>query len=578
MLQSLSIQNLATIESATIAFVAGLNVLTGETGAGKSILIGGLELALGERASADLIRAGAKRAVAEAVFASPLPDALGALLTDELELEWTEDEPLVLRRELSRTGGSRCFVCGQMVGVGDLRRVGQSLVDLHGQHEHQSLFEPAAPRRALDAFAGHAAKCKAYASAWETVSALRRRRKELDEAARNFEERLDYLNYQIEEIERIDPQPGELDELLELEKRLARAEDLARAAGEAYALLYEGEAEERPSILGQLSEVARRLAEVAEIETDFSATPDKVEEVKATLEDLAFAMRDYAERMQADPERLAATIERIEAIRKLIRKHGNKSGVRSPESGAEKGKGKNISSGEENLFGALAAMRDERDRMSRDDAERRTIGEQLERAEEKLQRAGESLSQGRRAAAGRMGKRIMDVLKQVHMEKARFEIPIEPLAEPGADGLDRIDFLLAANPGLPPAALRKVASGGELSRVMLAIKSVLAARDAIPTLVFDEVDSGISGHTARRLGALLEKLSGSHQVICITHHAPIAARAVAHASVRKATRKGKTFTEILEINGDERIEELAHMMGGEASVEAARELARQLMR
>lgn len=556
MLKSLTIQNLATIETLTIEFSPGLNALTGETGAGKSVLIGGLEMALGERSSSESIRAGQNLAVVEAVFAPPLPRPLDRLLHEELELEGSADENLTLRRELSRSGRNRCFVNGQMVGVSDLKQIGELLVDFHGQHEHQSLFRAGAAREALDAFAGDRDLLEAYRAIWAEAADLRRRKRKLEEDAADFERRLDYLQYQIDEIEKLAPRPGEIAELEQEEKRLARAETLTRAAAEGYAILYEGVDEDHPGVLAELREVSRRLAELGEVEPDFAASLGRLEESRAQIEDLAYELRDYADRVQADPERLDEVIGRLEALRRLQRKHGGS---------------------EEALFAAWEKMTAERDQMRRDDAERDTIDAALAQAEKRLRAAGETLGKSRRQAGDRFGKTIATLLREMRMEKARFVVQIEALAEPGPEGLDAVEFLLAANPGLPPAPLRKIASGGEISRVMLALKSALAARDAIGSLVFDEIDTGLSGETARRVGSLMEKLGQSHQILCITHHAPIAARAAHHASVRKRVGREATFTDIVALQGQERIDELARMMGSDAGAEAARELARQLM-
>lgn len=442
------------------------------------------------------------------------------------------------------------------MGVADLKRLGELLVDLHGQHEHQSLFRADAARLALDAYAAHDALLAAYEEAWRTAERLRHRRRELDAAAADYARQADYLDFQLAEFEQLQPRAGEIAELEADERRLAHAETLAGDAAQAYALLYEGQGDESPALLAQLRDVQRRLAALAEYETEFADAPARLEEQKTILQELAFTLREYAERTQADPERLNEVITRLEALRKLLRKHGGS---------------------EEALLAAWAAMQAERDRLTHDDAERQTISAELIRAEKLVRAAGEKLRAGRQAAAEQLGKKVATLLHELKMEKARFEVTVTPLETPAGHGLDAVEFLLAANPGLPPAPLRKVGSGGELSRVMLAIKSVLAARDAIPTLVFDEIDAGISGETARRVGKLMEKLAGTHQLLCITHHAAIAARAGAHASVRKAARRGATFTEIIPLAPEERLEELARMMGGDLAAPAARELARQLM-
>lgn len=554
MLKTLSIQNLATIESISINFESGFNVLTGETGAGKSIVVGGLELALGERASSDDIRAGENIAVVESAFAPPFPGAIKCCLK-ELQIEFQDEDELTFRREISRSGRNRCFINGQMAGVGDLKRLGELLVDLHGQHEHQSLFHAAAHRNALDAYAGHEKILDKYRSIWDKVVALRRRSDELEESSRDFEKRLDFLNFQIAEIEKINPVPGEMASLENEEKHLAHAESLARLAAESYSLLYEGLGHEQPSILKQIMDVAHRVAEISDVESNLASLSPILEEIKVQLEDMAHALRDYSDKTQADPQRLDEVINRLESIRRLVRKHGGT---------------------EETLFQEWETMCSQRDKMNFDETERREIGEKLAGETRLLMDSAERLRHSRIKAADKMRKEIQTLLRSLAMEKAQFDIQITPLETPESTGQDAVEFLLAANPGLPAAPLRKVASGGELSRVMLAIKSVMAERDAIPTLVFDEIDAGISGEVSRHVGKVMEKLSESHQILCITHHAAIAARAGHHIAVRKALRRGKTYTELCTLEGEERLKELAHMMGGK-DIQAALSLAHQLM-
>jgi DNA repair protein RecN (Recombination protein N) len=556
MLHTLVIQNLATIESLAIEFAPGLNALTGETGAGKSIVVEGLGLALGARASAEAIRAGARLATVEATFHAPLPADVRRLIVDELSLEWDGAEPLALRREIAAGGRNRCLINGQMVGVADLARIGEALVDFHGQHEHQSLLRKGSAREALDAFAANDALLSAYAAAWDALGALESRRDELAAAARDFQQRAEYLDYQLEELDALDPKPGEGAALEIEEKRLAGAESLAAAAGEAYALLDDSPDEERPALLAALNEVRRRVAELAAVEPAFAEALERLEDHRAGLEDLASALRDYAETTQADPRRLDETIQRREALRRLTRKHGGD---------------------EASLLAAWRAMREERRRMELDRGELETIAARCDAARAALMDAGRKLSQARRRAADRFAKATVALLHDLNMEKARFETQIEPLDEPHSHGLDAIEFLLAANPGLPPAPLRKIGSGGELSRVMLALKSTLAARDRIPTLVFDEIDTGVSGETARRVGQTLEQLGASHQILCITHHAPIAARAGRHVSVRKRSGPNATFTEVVALDKKDRLEELARMMGGDGGQASARKLAQELM-
>ncbi len=556
MLQSLVIQNIATIESVAVEFSAGFNVLTGETGAGKSIVVSGLEIALGDRVTSEVIRSGEDLAIAEALFIPPFPHGVDEALLSEIGIEYKLGENLTLRRELSRTGRNRCFINQQMVSLADLKKVGEYLVDLHGQHEHQSLLHISAQRVALDAFAGNEGFVQDYKTIWEELTHLRQRKKELEEAALNYEQRLDFLSFQIDEIEKAAPQPGEIEELEIEEQRLARAESLSRAAAEAAAILEEGVGEQPISVISQIGEVIRRLYELAEVEKEFENTIASFEEARILFQDLARTLQEYSEKTFADPKRLDEVITRLELLRRLVRKHGGS---------------------QESLFAALDELREQCDQLTLDDEERQRIVKEIEKKEISLKEIGEKLSKSRNKAAVPLKKKILSLLKDMALDKADFQIFLEPLGEPSSSGMDNVELLLAANPGLPAAPLRKVASGGELSRVMLAIKSALAEHGAVPTLVFDEIDAGISGETCRKIAGVMERLSNTHQILCITHQAAIAARARTQYSVCKTTRGGKTFTELVMLEGEERLEELARMIGDQDS-RAALSLARQLMK
>lgn len=557
MLTRIQIENLAIVESASAGFGSGLNSITGETGSGKSVLIGALELALGARGSADAVRSGARTALAEAHFEGPFGDEVVALVAD-LGVEWEPGEPLVLRREISSSQGrSRCFVSGQMVGVADLRRLGELLADLHGQHEHQSLFRASAQRAALDAFGGNETLVAEYRRRYAEFSELRRRKESLDSAAADYERRLDYLEFQIGEIEQVAPREGELAELEIEESRLAHAEQLARAADAAYRLLYEGDGDSGPNVVDSLGEIARSLQTICRLDPSCEGMATRLGELEALADDLAREIRAYGDRCEPDPERLEETVSRIDSIRKLLRKHGAED--------------------ETTLLEMLARLHDEADRMRLDESEREGIEQRLQAARAELGRAGDALFAARSAAADRFAEEIMRTLAEVAMERAVFRVSVQRADDFGPDGADRVEFLLEANPGEGIRPLRDTASGGELSRAMLAIKAALARRDSIPTLVFDEIDTGISGETAARVGRLLERLGGSHQILCITHHASIAARGARHLSVRKTVARGRTSISTLELEGEARLEELARMMGGDPRSDAGKSLARTLV-
>ncbi len=566
MLRRLHIENFAIVERAELRLEDGLNAITGETGAGKSILVGALELALGGRGSSEVIRAGAAVAMIEAEFEPPFRSEVRDLVSEQLGLEWSEGDALTIRREISAKGRSRCFIAGQLVNVGDLASLGALLVDLHGQHEHQSLFHLAAQRASLDASGGYETLLGAYRTAHAEFGRLDRRREELAEAARDFESRLDYLNYQIAELEEIDPKAGELSELEAEEARLANAEALAEAAARAHALLYEGVGEDSASVLSALGEARRALERIAAMDADAAGMTEKCAELEALAEDLAFAARDYGDRCEANPARLEEIIARTEAIRRLARKHAAPGDLEALGEEPEEG-----------LRRTLTELTAERERMERDDTERREIDANLAEAQAELTKAAATLTTARQGAAEKLARAVRKTLARVAMEKAKFEIAIEPAAGFGADGADRVEFRLAANPGEGTKPLREVASGGELSRTMLAIKAALARRDAIPTLVFDEIDAGISGETSARVGEVMAKLAQSHQIVTITHHAAIAARAGHHISVRKETRRGRTQMTPVALDADARLEELSVLMGGDSAGQAGRDLARQLL-
>jgi len=557
MLARIHIENFAIAEATDVRFERGMNAITGETGAGKSIIVGALELALGGRASAEVVRSGARVAVVEVSFEAPFPAGLREMIVGELGLEWESREPLLLRREISAQGRSRCMIAGQLVNVSDLKRAGDLLADLHGQHEHQSLFHASAQRAALDAYGDYDELLKKYEKSFGAFTSLERRQRDLAEQARDFDKRLDYLTFQIDELEAASPREQELAELESEEARLAHVETLAQAAARAYAILYEGNEDESRTVVAALAEVARELDQIARLDPGMRGLDERISEIQALIHDLSSELRHYVDQCEPDPERLNEVIGRIEAYRRLYRKH-------SVGSEAE-------------LIEILKNLREERDRMNLDERERNEIDEKIGAARKELGGMGEQLFRLRTATAKKFSSEIMKTLAHVGMEKAEFIAEVCKLEEFGPHGADRVEFLLAANVGEGAKPLGSVASGGELSRTMLAIKAALAARGSIPTLVFDEIDAGISGQTAARVGRLMEKLGASHQIICITHHASIAARAGHHLSVRKATHQGRTSMSTIELGEDERVEELARMMGDETQSSEGRKLAKKLM-
>ena len=564
MLRELSIRNLAVVEEAVVPFAPGLNVLTGETGAGKSIVVDALLLITGARAQLDWIRTGADTALVEAVFEIDPAGPVAALL-DEAG-HHPGDGQLVIKRELARSGRHRAFVNDGAATVGLLERLGELLVELHGQHEHQRLMEPARQLLLLDRFAealDRRERVGALVRTWEEArAALDRLRSEMREGARQE----DLYRFQLAEIDDVRLKDGEEEELRAERSRLQHAERIAAGLQETVDLLYE----EPQSATTRLSRAATLLRDLSRYEPDAAASIEAIEGAQAYLEDVVGRARALRDRAVFDPERLEQIDARLDAIVKLKRKYGDS-------------------------VAAILAHRQEAatalDRITRHDA----IAEEMERgvAEAAAAAGAEAaaLSQARTRGAERLERLIQKEIRGLGMEHGRFRVALrrEPAAvgelaagldgwRVGARGAESAELLLSANPGEDLRPLTKVVSGGELSRVMLAAKTVLAAADDVPVLVFDEVDAGIGGRVADVVGQKLAASATGRQVLCVTHLAPIAAYAGQHLLVEKRVARGATRTTVTLLPAAARVDELARMLGGERVTEASRRHARELLR
>jgi DNA repair protein RecN (Recombination protein N) len=564
MLRELSIRNLAVVEEAVVPFAPGLNVLTGETGAGKSIVVDALLLITGARAQLDWIRTGADTALVEAVFEIDPAGPVAALL-DEAG-HHPGDGQLVIKRELARSGRHRAFVNDGAATVGLLERLGDLLVELHGQHEHQRLMEPARQLLLLDRFAealDRRERVGALVRTWEeTRAALDRLRGEMREGARQE----DLYRFQLAEIDDVRLKDGEEDELRAERSRLQHAERIVAGLQETVGLLYE----EPQSATTRLSRAAALLRDLSRYEPDAAASIEAIEGAQAYLEDVVGRARALRDRAVFDPERLERIEARLDTIVKLKRKYGDS-------------------------VAAILAHRQEvataLDRITRHDA----IAEEMERAvAEAAAAAGAeaaALSQARTRGAERLERLIQKEIRGLGMEHGRFRVALrrEPAAvgelaagpdgwRVGPRGAESAELLLSANPGEDLRPLAKVVSGGELSRVMLAAKTVLAAADDVPVLVFDEVDAGIGGRVADVVGQKLAASAAGRQVLCVTHLAPIAAYAGQHLLVEKRVARGATRTSVTLLPAAARVDELARMLGGERVTEASRRHARELLR
>lgn len=552
MLRELRIRNFAVIESVTVPFGPGLNVLTGETGAGKSILIDAILLIRGARAQTEIIRADQESATVEAVF-DVAAHAPAAALLDEAGLA-VEDGQVVIRRELSRAGRHRAFLNDSPVTVALLERLGDHLVEVHGQHEHQRLLEPVAQLELLDRFADADEPRERVA---DLVAKYRTARDEVERARageRDRAQREDLLRFQVGELDAARLRPGEEEALRTERRRLQNAERLATGLASLQALLDE----DPEAVASRLARAARVLQDLARLDPEFGKPVDAVEGARAHVEDALAGVRDLRERLAVEPGRLEAVDERLDALTRLKRKYGET---------------------EE----AMLAFRDgaarELERLGRHDEilaqSERTLGD----LRGELQAAADALAERRAAAARRLAGEVQREIRALGMERAVFEIALDRLGfdDISPRGLDRVEFRLGTNPGEAVKPLARVASGGELSRVMLAVKAVLAKADRVPTMIFDEVDAGIGGRVA---GVVAQKLAGAaegRQVLCVTHLPPIAARAHHHVRVEKRVRAGRTRVGVATLSGEERVEEIARMLAGEVVTETARGHARELL-
>jgi len=540
MLRELTIRNVAVIDEVTATFLPGLNVLTGETGAGKSILIDALQLVLGARGSETLLRAGAEEAAVEAAFdAGPASRAVELLEGEGIALE--PGEPLILRRHLFRDGRTRAYASGRLTSVATLRTLGESLVDIHGQHPGQWLLDPRRHRELLDGYAGIAEEVRAYRERFSQWQSLRREREELAAAERERTQRQDLLEFQRREIEGSHLEPGEEEALTAEHAILSNHERLFAAVEQTYGTLEESD----EAILVRLAAAATRLREAAGIDQRLREVLETLETGGMHLREAARGLRDYRGRIEFDPERLDAIEARLHEIGKLKRKYG-------------------ASVGE--ILDHLAQVRAELSTLERSEERLGELEQGLTDTQRDLAGLADRLSAARARAAPKLQEAILEEIRELGMAKATFEVRMNPAGSGeealGPYGKDEVEFLISPNPGEPLKPLHKIASGGELSRTMLAIRVILAATDQTPTLIFDEVDAGIGGTTADMVGRKLTAASRQRQVLCVTHLPQIACYADHHVTVSKRIMRDRTQTAVQALSAPERAQELARMLGG----------------
>jgi DNA repair protein RecN (Recombination protein N) len=537
MLRHIQIRDLAIVEALTLELEPGMTALTGETGAGKSILIDALGLALGTTADRNLVRAGRERAEVTALFELP-PEAPALHWLEEQAL--ASDRECILRRVVAREGRSRAFINGRPVTRALLAELGEQLVEIHGQHEHLRLLHPAVLRLVLEAWAGHLALLQPVAlkhARWRRArEALERLQAESGERAR----RLDYLTFQIGELRQLAPLAEELKALEGEQRRLANADELGSELAGLLETLTDGE----PSAQGLLTRctlASERLA--GALAPELAPAAQLLESARIQAEEAADLLRSFAAGIEHDPDRLAEVDRRLGELHDAARKHR----VEAAQ-----------------LPALLAELEAEQARLEQAGENLETLETEQKAARQAWLEACEALTKSRRKAATKLAKVITASLQELAMAGGRFEITVEALAEErgAAHGLDNITFLVSANPGQPLAPLSRVASGGELSRLSLAIQVATTSLGSVPTLIFDEVDVGIGGAVAETVGRLLRELGGARQVLCVTHLPQVAARAHHHLKVEKKTGRKSTRTGIQPLSEKERVREIARMVGG----------------
>ncbi len=548
-LTSLRIRNLALVEDLLWEPPGGCVAITGETGAGKSILIGAVKLLLGERADKSLVRSGEETCTVEGVFALAADSPAHALL-DAGGVEPCEDGQLIIRRTVTLAGGGKQYANGSPCTLALLRQVGDLLVDLHGPHDHQSLFSREQQLSLLDAFAGAEALRVGYETARKGWMQLTAEKKRLSDDAEALARESDILAHQVAEIDAAALQPGEEEPLLARQKAAANGHRIAEICAALAALVSEAE----DSLTGRLGDVTRLMKELQRLDPATGHLAGAATEVFEGVQDLSRGIDRYASSLETDPRQLAAIESRLDAIQSLKRKFGS-----SVEAVIAFGAG---------AAERLAELRSREERGAGLDGE---IG----RAYSDLEAAAAKLTRARKSAAPKLAALVKRHLADLGFVKAGFSISLEPLAEPGPHGLELAEFLFSPNPGEPEHPLRAIASSGEISRVMLAIKTSLAVQDSVPILIFDEIDANVGGEIGAKVGAKMRELGASHQVLCITHLPQVAAAASSQFVVTKNSDGERTRTELLAVAGSAREEEIARMLGGRA--ESAIRHARALL-
>jgi DNA repair protein RecN (Recombination protein N) len=552
MLVELIVENYAVVERARIHFHPGLNLLTGETGSGKSIVVDSLNLLLGARASAEMIRTGSEKARVSGIFKLALTPGLRTLL-DESGIG-LDDEDLIVEREISANGKSRGFVANRPVTTGFLRQLAPALADIHGQNEQQLLFDAQRQRELLDKFAGAETLRERVGAVYQRWLQVRRKLEDLQQNEQEKLRLLDLWRFQKNEIEAVGLKPGE-DEALESERRvLQNTTKLQESASAAFELLYESE----ESAISILRRALKRIDELTRIDNSLDATSSGLKQAEIAIEESAWTLRDYLDKLEGDPARLEDIESRLDMLDRLKRKYGGSL---------------------EQVLEFLEEVKGQLDQVENASEHQQALEKEQARLSDEYEGLAEQLSRERTQAAARLSKQVETELKGLAMAGTRFQVSVKQ-GDWSVSGRDEIEFLVSPNRGEELRPMGKIASGGELSRISLALKTAIGdadSREDVHTLVFDEVDAGVGGAAAASVGRRLKALSNANQVICVTHLAQIAGFADHHYAVSKTERKGRVTTEVQELDRQQRAREIARMLSGETVTTEALKQAEQLM-
>ncbi|MDZ7362558.1 MAG: DNA repair protein RecN [candidate division KSB1 bacterium] len=564
MLQTFSLHNYALVDRVELTLGPGLNVFTGETGAGKSILIGAMAALLGERAAFHYPRDPEKKAVIEGLFVNCSSPRLKHFLRENA-LEIGDDGDFLLRREFMPNGRSRAFINDSPISTAILDALSELLADMHGQHEHQSLLQARTHLRYLDAYGGLEELAAQVAEAFASVRAAQDGYTEWLSRQKDLLEKREFNLFQLQEIKSVDPQPGEEEILVQEERLLSTAEKRVQLSSQIYQLLYEAEG----SVQSQLKSALSSLEELSGIDSALQALQKDCAAANLTLQEAAQEIQRYKSRIEFNPARLEEIRQRLANFNKLKRKYGGEMA---------------------GVFERRAALEASLADLENYDEKVAALKKQLDAARQRYAELCLELSAQRRQAAATLQETVPAILAELGMAGARFEVEVKTQPDDktfvkidgqpvkvGPTGIDRVEFFISANPGQAPAPLAKVASGGEISRIMLALKSILAERDDIPVLIFDEIDAGISGHVAHAVGKKLQQLAASHQIVCITHLPQIASSGAHHFLVEKNILDGKSVTAVRRLQNKERPEAIARLLVGEKISETHIHSARQLL-